>query len=871
MRVCIAGHKKSEYRPHKDDKIIATLLNMNLNGLDKLFPMGEICGIPKTIKMKISKHLQKILNYVFCVLFLISCGPQEPPKIAVTGIALDRVAVTLTEGETTTLVATVTPADATDKSVIWSSSNTATATVSESGVVSAVHAGTTVITAKTNDGGITASCSITVDIAMAAITGDATNISCRNAVLSGKANLPGTTATDLTFGILYSTNSGVLIGKATQIEADVFDSDFNYSITTGILEPETTYYYRSYISQNNEITYGDTKSFKTLAVSSMIKTEDATEIDAGVATLNATLDLTDCKYDAIEYGFKLTPKDGTEGSYKANDLSNKAYSYKVETLVRDKQYDVVAYVTLDGRTYTAESKSFTTQSIKANIALNEVSNITEFKAIISGKLNVESQGQFSKSAKLYYRDSSGTTEELKHNGTAKSLTLNSDGNFSLTLQGLESDKTYYYAVVATVDGVDFASEVKSFTTTTVGVNLTANDATGITEFKGTINGTLMVTSIESVSKEVWFCYSATATTLEDLKAQGTKATTSLGSDGAFSKQLTGLTENTPYYYIACAKVNGKDYFSEVKSFKTADFTAEVTTQDATRTISSTATLNGTLSVTSIESLTKEVWFLYSETATTVDALKSNGKKVSTSLSGSAFSAGVSGLKVGTVYYFVACASIHERIVYGVVKSFTTQQLSTGAVDMGLSVKWRSCNIGASKPEEYGDYYAWGETKTKSTYSWSTYTLCKGSETTMTKYCTSSSYGTVDNKTTLEKADDVAAQKLGGNWRMPTDAEWTELRNTDNCTWTWTTENNVKGYMVTSKKTGNGIFLPAAGYRDGGNRYNAGGGYYSGGYYWSSSLYTGYSDYAWYVGFSSSNVSRLYDSRYYGRSVRPVCD
>ena len=114
-----------------------------------------------------------------------------------------------------------------------------------------------------------------------------------------------------------------------------------------------------------------------------------------------------------------------------------------------------------------------------------------------------------------------------------------------------------------------------------------------------------------------------------------------------------------------------------------------------------------------------------------------------------------------------------------------------AIDLGLSVKWASCNVGATAPEEYGGYYAWGETEEKSDYNWITYKHCNGSnETTMTKYCTDSSYGTVDNKTTLEQEDDVATVKWGGNWRIPTREELQEL--IDKCTWTWTTYNEVNG-------------------------------------------------------------------------------
>ena len=189
------------------------------------------------------------------------------------------------------------------------------------------------------------------------------------------------------------------------------------------------------------------------------------------------------------------------------------------------------------------------------------------------------------------------------------------------------------------------------------------------------------------------------------------------------------------------------------------------------------------------------------------------------------------------------------------------------VDLGLSVKWATCNVGATKPEEYGDYFAWGETQPKSNYNWSSYKWCRGSYDTQTKYCTDSYYGTVDNKTTLDLSDDAARANWGGSWRMPTDAELTELR--EQCTWTWTTQNGVYGYKVTSKKSGytnKSIFLPAAGYRYDSSLSNAG----SGGYYWSSSLDTDTPYGAWYVCFYSGSVLRLNYYRVYGFSVRPVC-
>ena len=193
-----------------------------------------------------------------------------------------------------------------------------------------------------------------------------------------------------------------------------------------------------------------------------------------------------------------------------------------------------------------------------------------------------------------------------------------------------------------------------------------------------------------------------------------------------------------------------------------------------------------------------------------------------------------------------------------------EELNFEAVDLGLSVKWASFNVGATKPEEYGGYYAWGETEEKEDYSWETYKWCNGSEDTMTKYCTDSSFGTVDNKTVLDPEDDVAHVKWGGDWRMPTLAEWNELLN--NCTWEWTALNGVDGYRVTGPN-GNSIFLPAAGYRYGADIDYAG----IRGYCWSSSLNSDFSRDAFYLDFGGNNYDWYDDSRCRGRSVRPVTE
>jgi len=220
------------------------------------------------------------------------------------------------------------------------------------------------------------------------------------------------------------------------------------------------------------------------------------------------------------------------------------------------------------------------------------------------------------------------------------------------------------------------------------------------------------------------------------------------------------------------------------------------------------------------------------------------------------------------------------------------------VDLGITdangkkLLWATCNVGATNPEDYGQYFAWGETTTKSTYDWSTYKYCKGSSTTMTKYCNKSDYGYnsfTDTKTVLEAADDAATANWGGSWRMPTYAEQTKLRT--ECYWQWVTKYNgksVNGYVVYKAKatadkgkysynnptlsatysvaSDAHIFLPASGYRYDSSLGGAG----SYGGYWSSSLDESYPGGAYYLDFDSSYVDWYGSYRYYGRSVRPVC-
>ena len=179
------------------------------------------------------------------------------------------------------------------------------------------------------------------------------------------------------------------------------------------------------------------------------------------------------------------------------------------------------------------------------------------------------------------------------------------------------------------------------------------------------------------------------------------------------------------------------------------------------------------------------------------------------------------------------------------------------VDLGLSVKWATTNVGAETPEQYGDYYAWGETEPKETYGWATYKW--GTSSNLTKY------NTTDGKTVLDLDDDAAYVNWGGNWRMPSKEEVNEL--TQQCSWIWTTHNNVYGYKVTGPN-GNSIFLPAAGYKGAGPTYTAG----EDGLYWTITLEKGHYSYLIVLhNDAPPTEASTKGTRCFGFTIRPVYD
>ena len=922
-----------------------------------------------------NQNIFKTLLLAFCFLLIVSCAKE--PMVAVKGITLNKTSLSLKEGEEFTLIPTVTPDNADNKSINWSSDNEAIVTVSSTGVVSALNAGTATVSATTVDQGKKAFCQVNVTEATTAVTGQAAHISCRNAQISGKVILSETMSTDLSFGVLYSTSSGVLIGSATQIQAKVFDSDFNFTVSTQSLEPETTYYYRSYIAQDGLITYGEVKSFKTLAVSSMLQTLDATDINPKDAILNASFNLTDCKYTTVEYGFMVTPEGKQTYVVNSTNLSDNKFSYKDKTLARDTKYSFVAYAILDGCTYKGEPKDFTTKSIQATFTA-ESSNVSCYSATISGKFKVESEGTFIiKQVMLCYSSTYSTLDDLILFGKKKGLFLGSGGSFSADLFDLDINTQYNYVVVAEVDEIELNTEVKSFKTLQIVASVTA-ESSNVRYRSATISGKLTVEPDGTFSKSARLYYSNTASTLYALKSNGNMKELTLGSDGSFNAFLFALDMNTQYNYVVVAEVDEIELNTEIKSFSTfmASVTAEpsnvsyhsatisgkltVDPEDtfsksvtarlyyrksnlddwtikkltlssdgsfsadlsslklntqynyvvvaevdeidfiefdvksfSTLTVATTitaepsnisyhsATISGKFTVESEGSFSKSARLYYSNTASTLEELKFNGKMKELTLgSDGSFNAVLSSLISDTRYNYVIVPVVDYTELPVDVNFFKTQSPPPGSVDLGLDVFWATCNLGASKPEEYGGYYQWAGIKEKSQSSYLYWGNCpyhtgSSGSSGWTKYNTKSSYGTVDNKTILDPEDDAAHVVLGGNWHIPSKYDWESLIK--NCTLTRTRVNGVIGLTFTSTKSGyegNSIFLPLAG--DVTYDYSSGDGYY-----WSSSLYSDDPSSAYYSNLHSVDFGGYPEKvinevkmkhilgRYSGLSVRPV--
>ena len=615
------------------------------------------------------------------------------------------------------------------------------------------------------------------------------------------------------------------------------------------LQPNTQYFVRAYAINKVGVAYSEEFEFTTFSLPE-IRTEDITDIHSTIAMLHGTLVFNGNDTATIK-GFCWSTNDEPtlENSYVEIDTTSATYTYRLSNRIDETQYYVRAYAQNKIGLVYGETKSFTTQSaLPPTLSINEVTNVEYHTATIAAEVTSDGGASVTERGICYSTTENPTIE------SNKVVSGKGTGDYTANLTGLQDSTTYYVrAYAVNKKGTAYGEQVSFMTKGYKLPTITTANPTNVEYTSATVGGNVTSDGGAIVTERgVVYSTSQNPTTLNN------KVTSGNGT-GSFTCSLNNLQAGTTYYVRAYAKNKKGTTYGVQKSFTTKSYALPtVTTSAATNITYTSATIDGNVTADGGATITERgVVYSTSQNPTT-----SNSKVVGGSGLGS-FSCSLSNLQDGTTYYVRAFARNSKGTAYGNQIVFATNKkpIENGHeyVDLGLSVKWATCNVGAESPEECGTYFQWGETNEDKVCGWSTYKWCNGYYSDLTKYNEN------DNITTIELCDDAASVNWGGAWRMPTSAEWKELLN--NCTWKKTSKNGTSGYIITATN-GNSIFLPFAGYLMDGGVY----GKIKYGFYWSSSLNTENLRCAYrldvrsnsaYLGINSTNRNE-------GQSVRPVC-
>lgn len=605
----------------------------------------------------------------------------------------------------------------------------------------------------------------------------------------------------------------------------------------------TTYYYCSFTRAGKKYKLGEIKSFATKALSdAQLLTGDATDITFTSATVRNTSTIASMylKGTSIQYGIRYgASQDALYETAYATSQEGDAFTVLLRNLVAGKTYYYCAYVSVDGVSLTGNTKSFTTKSGNSYLTTEDATDITLTSATLKGKTTLATlYGNNESSIRYtirYSRYSNNLNDQYGYN--YETVTPQKRGNdLTTTLSSLQMNTTYYFCVVAYVDSYYVFGDVKSFTTRSGTEYLTTGNASGITLTSATLYGTTTLSSIYPSNTSIQYSirYGTSSSNLNSTVSNVSQNGNSL------SAVVSDLKSGTTYYYRVSAYVGGTTIYGETKNFTTKSGADYLAVGAASNIKMTSATVKGTTTLSSAypNSTTIQYRIVYGTSSSSLTS-SSSSSVVTPELNETALTAELSDLVMATTYYYCVRASVNGSYYYSDIKSFTTKDIQqTGYVDLGVSCKWATCNLGASKPESLGDMYAWGETGTKTVFNIDSYSLYHrniGNDISNTEY-------------------DAAKANLGSPWRMPTSADFKELLN--QCFWKEVTYKKIKGYMVTGKN-GNVIFFPR-----GTNNYN----------YWSSTewhytydVWPGTVEYA-----ATLDGTQLgHNVRYAGLPIRPV--
>lgn len=795
--------------------------------------------------------MKRILSLVtlalFAVLLISSCSKDsvnsgsDSEKVAVTSITLDPVSLTMTAGQTATINVSISPANASNKTVVWESSNTAVATV-EGGKVTALSQGTATITAKTADGGKQAKCSVEVT---APALGDGVELT-----------------SDVQYiGPLQSKSFTAIVNDSTlQMLASVPDE---------LLPKAGTILMCDY--GNGKYFVGKVTSYKRSGLFYIVETEIPTADEVfSKLDINAEINASN---SYIEYDF--LEEDG---------------------IISCEFVDESVWEDIDGIEVKRINELYSNvDNDNADVQTVPVSINFEFKVnkgIFHGSVYTNYSGSISFSgSKMVKMD---VNQRIGLKGAFNLAEVSTGRKYIPILRPEKYVRLYSYGHLVTVS---LKPEVDWF----YGGKITLESSLQLELDNTTCHllkteGNDLQCSIGSNKKQTYFrvknlhtesevglsakCSFLASVINEKLLGAGLDIAGGISIRGEknvrlqfpgginfnLNAQLVPFLEASPFVVVrtltGLKKFSGGPFSVPLSAF-TVPLLPEVDGLKGTNKGNNIAKVSGTL-------INDDKCFIDTkEDGIAIFEKGSIEPKERKQFSNTKSLYGEMEFRIDDEkeYEIAQYVLDNNQYIYGerVPLEGCPDENHPHAIDLGLSVKWACCNVGASRPEEYGGYYAWGETEQKSVYNEVTYKYSSGIDTDdngwYEKDCSYQHIG-IDISGTQY---DVAHIKWGGSWRMPTIAEFNELVN--NCTSEWTTLNGVQGRRFTSKINGNSIFLPASGFREN-TGFDAVG---SGGYYLSSSILSGT---------DAKNLGFYLDSEYVctgdihrdlGQSVRPVTD
>ncbi len=578
------------------------------------------------------------------------------------------------------------------------------------------------------------------------------------------------------------------------------------------------------------------KAYKSINIITL----EPSDITTNSAILKGSINIENKSF--AERGFILYIDEATSTKYVVSGNDMGEYLHQVMNLGDGQTYRYEAYMICNDETIYGGEITFTTEQIpdpeSPIVTTADVTDITQTTAVSGG--NVTDDGGASVTARgVCWSTSQNPTISDNHTSDG-----NGTGSFTSNLTNLTANTTYYVRAYATNENGTSYGEQKSFTTLQ-NIELptvTTTDVTDITQNTAVSGGNVTDDGGAAVTAR-GVCWSKDPNpTIDNSFISNGNGT------GSFTIEISGLTSATTYYVRAYATNSEGTSYGEQKTFTTLQNIElpTVTTTIVTNVTSTTATSGGNVTDDGGATvIARGVCWSTSPDPTIDDNKTSDGNGTG------AFTSQLTNLTHSTTYYIRAYATNSEGTSYGEQKYFST--LSDGMinghqyVDLGLSsgLKWATCNVGADSPEDYGNYYAWGETETKAEYT---------EDNSVT-------YGQQLNDISGNAQYDAAAANWGGSWRMPTRDEIKELMY--NCSWTPETQNGVDGFKVTGNN-GNYIFIPASGYRDGSSSY-----IYGECYYWSSTPHQYSNDYSYILYSDYEYQSEDMNYRYRGLTIRPV--